>query len=144
MLVNPPPVHWKQRFVLMPTLSPTKLASRQLLVFSVVKRCKANLVTAEAAEVIIPNYSWLTGIKSRLSNWPNSQIPECTCSISHNAPFRTEMCTFLFWMEHYGIWSRCILGFVKLVYYNHKFSSSTWMSNYVPYVYVDVITYPYP
>ena len=28
-------------------------------------------------------------------NWPNSQIPECTCSISHNAPFRTEMCTFL-------------------------------------------------
>ena len=30
--------------------------------------------------------------------WPNSQIPECTCSISHNAPFKTEMCTFLFWM----------------------------------------------
>ena len=25
-------------------------------------------------------------------NWPNSQIPECTCSISQNAPFRTEMC----------------------------------------------------
>ena len=25
------------------------------------------------------------------------------------------MCTFLFWMEHCGIWSRCILGFVKLV-----------------------------
>ena len=49
-------------------------------------------------------------------NWPNSQIPECTCSISHNAPFRTEKCTFLFWMEHCGIWDRCILGFVKLVY----------------------------
>ena len=37
--------------------------------------------------------------------------------ISHNAPFRTEMCTFLFWMEHCGIWSRCILGFVKLIHY---------------------------
>ena len=48
--------------------------------------------------------------------WSNSQIPECTCSISYNAPFRTEMCTFLFWMEHCGIWNRCILGFVKLVY----------------------------
>ena len=47
-------------------------------------------------------------------NWPNSQIPECTCSISQNAPFRTEMCTFLFWMEHSGIWNRCILGFKKI------------------------------
>ena len=43
-------------------------------------------------------------------NWPNSQIPEYTCSISHNAPFRTDMCTFLFWMEHCGICNRCILG----------------------------------
>ena len=49
-------------------------------------------------------------------NWPHSQIPECTCSISHNAQFRTEMCTFLFWMEHFGIWNRCMLGFVKSVY----------------------------
>ena len=49
-------------------------------------------------------------------NWPHSQTPECTCSISHNATSRTEMCTFLFWMLHCGIWNRCILGFVKLVY----------------------------
>ena len=49
-------------------------------------------------------------------NWLDSQMPECTCSISHNAPFRTEMCTFLFWMEHCGIRNTCILGFVKLVY----------------------------
>ena len=49
------------------------------------------------------------------SNRPVSQIPEYTCSISCNAPFRTEMCTFLFWMEHCGIWNRCILGFVSLV-----------------------------
>ena len=33
-------------------------------------------------------------------NRPTSQIPDCTGFISHNAPFRTEMCTFLFWMEH--------------------------------------------
>ena len=46
---------------------------------------------------------------------PISQIPECTCSISHNAPFRTEMNTFLFWAKHCGIWNRCILGFVNLV-----------------------------
>ena len=51
------------------------------------------------------------------SNWPNSQIPECTCSISRNAPFRTEMWIFLFLMQHSGIWNRCILGFAKLVYW---------------------------
>ena len=39
-----------------------------------------------------------------LCNWPNSQIPQCTCSISHNAPFRTEMCTFLFWMVYYWMY----------------------------------------
>ena len=54
---------------------------------------------------------------SAACKWPNSQIPECTCYVSHNAPFRTEMCTFLFWMEHCGIWNRCILGFVKMVYF---------------------------
>ena len=35
---------------------------------------------------------------------------------SYNVPFRTEMYTFMFWMEHCGIWNRCILGFVKLGY----------------------------
>ena len=38
--------------------------------------------------------------------------------MSHNAPFRTEMCTFLFWMEQCGLWNRCILGFVKLLYFH--------------------------
>ena len=37
--------------------------------------------------------------KGNSPNGPNSQIPECTCTISHNAPFRTEMCTFLCWMR---------------------------------------------
>ena len=45
----------------------------------------------------------------------NSQIPACTCSISHNALFRTEMCAFLFWIVGSGIWNKCIQGFVKLV-----------------------------
>ena len=29
-----------------------------------------------------------------LINWQNSQIPECTCSISHNAAFRTKIQTY--------------------------------------------------
>ena len=45
-------------------------------------------------------------------NLPNSQIPECTCFISHNAPFITKR----YWMENCGIWNSCILRFVKLVY----------------------------
>ena len=49
-----------------------------------------------------------------IQNWPNSQSPKWTCSISHNAPFKTEMCIFLFWREHYAICNRCILVFVKL------------------------------
>ena len=54
-----------------------------------------------------PNDIW------KVHNRPISQIQQCTNSISHNAPFRTEMCTFLFWMVHCGIWNRCILGYVK-------------------------------
>ena len=27
-----------------------------------------------------------------------------------------QICTLLFWMEHCGIWNRCIQGFVKLIY----------------------------
>ena len=34
--------------------------------------------------------------RSLLQNISISQIPQSICSISHNAPFETEMCTFLF------------------------------------------------
>ena len=61
-------------------------------------------------------------VSMSVMNWPNT-IPKCPCSISHNAPFRTEMYTFLFWMEHCGIWSRGILGFVKLVYWSSYLKS---------------------
>ena len=57
-----------------------------------------------------------TGDHVAVATWPNLQIAECTRSISHNAPFTTEMGNFLFWMEQCGIWNRCSLGFVKLVY----------------------------
>ena len=38
---------------------------------------------------------------------------QCICSISHNAPFRAEMCTFLLWMVLCGIWNRCLARFVN-------------------------------
>ena len=48
---------------------------------------------------------------------PISNILQCTCPISHNTPFRTEMCTFLLWMVCYGIWDKCIVRFVRLIYW---------------------------
>ena len=49
-------------------------------------------------------FSWCmtSGMDFNIPIW---QIPQCICSISCNAPFRTEMCTFLFWMVHCGIWN---------------------------------------
>ena len=42
--------------------------------------------------------------------------PQCTYPISLNAPFETEMCTFLFWMAYCGIWGWRTVGFMNLVY----------------------------
>ena len=72
----------------------------------------------EAARVDVKiSISSRNGIGRRLSNnGPFLQIPQCTCLISHNALFRTEMWTFLFWMAHCGIWDKCIVGFMRLVY----------------------------
>ena len=66
------------------------------------------------------------------SNRPISQIPKCTCSISHNAPFRTEICTFLFRIEHCGIWNRCILGFVNSVNYRDYSIMTTTIYQVIP------------
>ena len=60
---------------------------------------------------------------SEQSRWPAVQIPQCTSPISHNSPFRTEICPFLFWMVHCGIWDWCIVGFVRLVFTYHIFNS---------------------
>ena len=56
-----------------------------------------------------------------LTNRPISQIPQCTSSISHNAPFcnrNVHMCAhFCYKMGHCGILIRCIMGSVRWVYY---------------------------
>ena len=47
-----------------------------------------------------------------IGNWPNSQIPQRTCPKYHNASFRTEICSFLFWMLYFGIeyWAAALWG----------------------------------
>ena len=61
-------------------------------------------------------YQWVSSSRLGHHNGPISQIHQCTCPISRNGPFRTEMCTFLFWMVHCRVWD--IVGFVNLVYWN--------------------------
>ena len=48
-----------------------------------------------------------------------SQTPQCTCLISHNVPLRKEMCTFLFWIVHWGMWDKCMVGLMTLVNSSH-------------------------
>ena len=50
-----------------------------------------------------------------LLNRSISQIPQCTCPISHNTPFRTEMGRFL--MVYCGTRHRCI---VRFAWYYHQ------------------------
>ena len=73
-------------------------------------------------------------LESNLFNRPNSQIPQSNCPISHNAPFRTEMCTFLFWMVHCGIWDKCIVGFVSLAFSHWSFIEMRLRGHYGCYV----------
>ena len=39
-----------------------------------------------------------------------------TRPISHNTPFKTEICTFLFWIVYCETWERFIMGFARLIY----------------------------
>ena len=41
------------------------------------------------------------GGEKKLTKFTN---PQCNCPITHNTAFRTELCTFLFWMVHCGVW----------------------------------------
>ena len=52
-----------------------------------------------------------------------SQIPQCTCPISHNTPFRTDMSTFLFWTVHCGI-----VNLVNWVYV-HCIQTLNWLGD---------------
>ena len=49
-----------------------------------------------------------------LSNRPISQIPQCTCTLSHNALFcnrNVHICSnFCYKIVHYGIFQWCIVG----------------------------------
>ena len=47
---------------------------------------------------------------------PVSQIPQCTGPIYHNTTFRTEMCTFLFWMVFCGIWDNAMWDCLDLLW----------------------------
>ena len=59
---------------------------------------------------------WLRALLA-VVNRPLSHIPQSTCPTSHNALFRTEMCTFLFWMVYCGIWDWWVGGFFRSVYF---------------------------
>ena len=54
------------------------------------------------------------------ANRPISQIPECICAISHNAPIynrNMHICAhFCYQMVHCGIFFCCIVGFVRWAY----------------------------
>ena len=53
-------------------------------------------------------------------NNPVAQILQCTSPISHNAPFcdrNVHMCAhFCYKMVHYGIFMKCIMGFIRWIY----------------------------
>ena len=51
--------------------------------------------------------------------WAASVDFQCTSSISHNVPFRREICTLLFSMLHCKVWNRCVVGVVRLFYLIH-------------------------
>ena len=48
------------------------------------------------ARIIILSFLICSEVTHYTCSRPNPLIPQCTCPISHNAPFRTEMHTFLF------------------------------------------------
>ena len=85
-------------------------------------------------------YSWASWSHKRWQQLPidQSQILQCTCSRSHNAPVSSEMCTFLLWMVHcrimnsalWDLWIRSIAGPVWLPYTHQprtvKQSNMSW------------------
>ena len=60
--------------------------------------------------IVMTSFGYYSEVPRTQLNTPISQISECTCSISHNAPRRTGMHAFV-------IWNMCILGFVNFVFF---------------------------
>ena len=77
----------------------------------------------EVAKLSTIKYNYKTISLARLCN-RLAHKPTCFCSISQNAPFRTEMCTFLFWMVHCGIWNRCNVGFMNSIHWIGRFDAN--------------------
>ena len=71
---------------------------------------------------------------SPITNRPIWHIPECIKQISHNAPFcdrNVHTCAhFCYKMSHCEIWHRCILGFVRWVYWS-DLSMAMWVAWYM-------------
>ena len=59
--------------------------------------------------LINPNNGVDTQWIAMLSIWDDIAIMWRHRPLSHNAPCRTEMCTFLFWTVYCGMWERCIV-----------------------------------
>ena len=61
------------------------------------------------------------------------QIPWCTCPISPNAPLcnrNVHLCAhFCYKMAHYGIFVRCIVGFVRWVFCSGGFTKSRFSTH---------------
>ena len=73
--------------------------------------------TVDDDVMVVRDNTWYNVANTMQSkNRHHLQTPQCTRSISHNATFRTAMCTFLFWMVRCGVWNGCIAGFVRLIY----------------------------
>ena len=85
-------------------------------IYCIVLHCTALHCTALHPINLIPG-TWqsnlqLLEVPYGLQNKPNSQIPQCTCSISHNAPFRTEISalTGALWDMEQVLFGVCELG----------------------------------
>ena len=70
-----------------------------------VQNLPSSLWQPHALSIEIGNmaFEWIDNWTTKNSNWPNSQIPQSTCTISHNAPFGTETAHLC------SVW--CIVGY---------------------------------
>ena len=91
-------------------------------------------------------------INQYMLKWPNSQIAQCTSPISHNAPFCssnvhiwvTKKCAhFGYKIVHCGTFVQCIVGFVRLVYWNCFDKTCTCMSvfSFLPFLDIEIVMF---
>ena len=103
------------------------------------KQCRSDLHLALRARHRLSFVNYMTKNNRDISRGPcasesltNTTMYLC---IYNTTPFRTEMCTFLFWIVYCGIWDRCIVGFGGFIYNEYTFGcclilyscSSVWL-----------------